>query len=108
MFAVVLALAFAGSAIAQPSMAPLPSMSSAAPMPSMSSAAPTEADVLTFAFNLECLEGQFYSCAAYGTPLPTAITGNGPAPSSEHFSFQLVPACLVKTCLGQAALLFSR
>jgi len=82
MFAVVLALAFAGSAIAQPSMAPLPSMSSAAPMPSMSSAAPTEADVLTFAFNLECLEGQFYSCAAYGTPLPTAITGNGPAPSS--------------------------
>jgi hypothetical protein len=38
--------------------------------------------VLTFAYNLECLEGQFYSCAAFGTPLPSNITGNGPAPSS--------------------------
>lgn len=45
-------------------------------------AAVSEADVLTFAYNLECLEGQFYSCAAFGTPLPTSITGGGPAPSS--------------------------
>jgi hypothetical protein len=73
MFAVVFALALAGSAIAQPTQAPLPSLSSATP---------SEADVLTFAYNLECLEGQFYSCAAFGTPLATAITGNGPAPSS--------------------------
>lgn len=74
MFAVILALAFAGSAIAQPAMAPgaLPTLS----------AMPTEADVLMFAYNLECLEGQFYSCAAFGTPLDTSITGNGPAPSS--------------------------
>lgn len=42
----------------------------------------SEADVLTFAYNLECLEGHFYSCAAFGTPLATSITGNGPAPSS--------------------------
>lgn len=28
------------------------------------------------------MEGQFYSCAAFGTPLDTGITGNGPAPSS--------------------------
>jgi len=73
MFAAILALALAGSAVAQPMMAPLPSMSSATP---------SEADVLTFAYNLECLEGQFYSCAAFGTPLATSITGNGPAPSS--------------------------
>lgn len=38
--------------------------------------------MLTFAYNLECLEAQFYSCAAFGTPLQTSITGNGPAPSS--------------------------
>ena len=29
---------------------------------------------------LQCLEGQFYHCAVYGTPLPTSVTGNGPAP----------------------------
>lgn len=29
---------------------------------------------------LQCLEGQFYHCAVFGTPLPDALTGNGPAP----------------------------
>ncbi|DBB18351.1 TPA: hypothetical protein ACH3X3_000005 [Trebouxia sp. C0006] len=43
-------------------------------------AAITDADILNFALNLECLEGHFYHCAVYGTPLPTSITGNGPAP----------------------------
>lgn len=43
-------------------------------------AAITDADILNFALNLECLEGQFYHCAVYGTPLPASVTGNGPAP----------------------------
>jgi len=42
----------------------------------------TDTDVLYFAYNLECFEAQFYSCAAFGYPLNTNITGNGPAPSS--------------------------
>ena len=29
---------------------------------------------------MQCLEGHFYHCAVYGTPLPADITGNGPAP----------------------------
>ena len=29
---------------------------------------------------MQCLEGQFYHCAVYGTPLPSDITGDGPAP----------------------------
>ena len=29
---------------------------------------------------LQCLEGHFYHCAVYGTPLRPEITGNGPAP----------------------------
>eukprot|EP00897_Mesotaenium_endlicherianum_P006604 jgi/Mesen1/5972/ME000302S04969 len=42
--------------------------------------AQTEADVLNFALNLECLEAQFYSYAAYGKGLSTADAGNGPQP----------------------------
>lgn len=29
---------------------------------------------------MQCLEGQFYHCAVYGTPLSDELTGGGPAP----------------------------
>ena len=40
----------------------------------------TDADILNFALNLECLEAQFYSCAVFGHPLSDELTGYGPAP----------------------------
>ena len=51
---------------------------------------PSDLAILNFAFNLECLEAQFYSCAATGQPLSPSITGNGPAPTSE-----LLTACKI-------------
>lgn len=42
--------------------------------------APTGADILNFALNLECLEAEFYSFAAYGKGLTATQRGGGPAP----------------------------
>ncbi|KAK9823094.1 hypothetical protein WJX72_000228 [[Myrmecia] bisecta] len=41
-------------------------------------AAPTDTDILNFALQLECLEGQFYSYAAFGQGLNATDRGNGP------------------------------
>jgi hypothetical protein len=48
------------------------------PSPTPSPAAVTEVDVLNFALNLEYLEAQFYSFAAFGTGLPASqLSGTG-------------------------------
>ena len=47
-----------------------------APAPPMSTAA-TGTDVLNFALNLECLEAEFYSFAAFGRGLSAAQRGGG-------------------------------
>ncbi len=44
-----------------------------------SAAAASKADALTFALNLECLEAEFYSWAAYGVGLNDTQRGGGPA-----------------------------
>jgi hypothetical protein len=44
-------------------------------------AGPSENDVLNFALNLEYLEATFYSYVVTGGDIPSASTGNGPAPT---------------------------
>ena len=44
----------------------------------------SDREILTFAHSLECLEGMFYSCAATGYPLNSALAGFGPEPTSER------------------------
>ncbi|MEW5303010.1 MAG: hypothetical protein WDW38_003888 [Sanguina aurantia] len=41
----------------------------------------TDFDIVQFALNLEYLEANFYSCAVYGVPISSSLTGGGPAPT---------------------------
>jgi hypothetical protein len=67
---------------ATPTPTPTPS-STASPTPTPTPS-PTfaEVDVLNFALNLEYLEATFYSFAAFGTDLPSALTGGTGTPGS--------------------------
>ena len=62
-----------------------PMIPDAMPMPAAIPAPPaamaTGIDVLNFALNLECLEAEFYSYAAFGRGLTSAQRGGGEAPA---------------------------
>lgn len=74
-FAGAAALSGCGGDVFKDDPAPTPTP---LPTPTPTPGAPTDADVFNFALNLEYLEAQFYSYAAFGTGLPASqLTGTG-------------------------------
>lgn len=66
--------------------------------------APAGTDILNFALQLECLEAEFYSWAAYGESLSARIEGDiGPSPLSSSKppgKANLTPISQVRTPAG--------
>jgi Ferritin-like domain len=75
---------------------PAPPAPTPIPTPTPTSSAVTDADILTFALNLEYLEAEFYLYAATGSGLSATDAGSGPAAT--------VPANTVKVPLVTQAI----